>query len=171
MFMSTWAGGDGATRYVVWAWAAAETSYPRGVRDLDGTQLKRLVTERVEDWSAPLRTLVDTTNPSTITTVPLRTMPHLPEWTPARVTLLGDAIHNMTPMANTALRDADQLRRSLINAADPHRRRETYETAMRDYANRALKLSTRNATNAALANRAGSHLPALPHKMFGPTLR
>ena len=69
---------DGASRYVVWAWAAAETSYPHGVRDLDGARLKRLVTERIADWCGPLRTLVDATDPSTVTTVPLRTMPHLP---------------------------------------------------------------------------------------------
>jgi 2-polyprenyl-6-methoxyphenol hydroxylase-like FAD-dependent oxidoreductase len=113
-------------------------------------------------------------------------MPQLPGWTPSRVTLLGDAIHNMTPMAgigaNTALRDADELRRSLIAPADPINSIATYETAMRDYANRALKLSTRNATNAALAtpaNRAafrtllriGSHFAPLPHRMFGPTVR
>jgi 2-polyprenyl-6-methoxyphenol hydroxylase-like FAD-dependent oxidoreductase len=193
MFLSTWASGDpdvsdvsdGAAQYVVWAWAGAETSYPRGVRDLDGAQLKRLVTDRIAGWSGPLRTLVDATKPATITTVPLRTMPHLPDWMPSAVTLLGDAIHNMTPMAgigaNTALRDADQLRRSLSGFADPINSIGTYETAMRDYANRALKLSTRNATNAALASRAnraafrallraGAHLPALQHKMFGPTL-
>jgi 2-polyprenyl-6-methoxyphenol hydroxylase-like FAD-dependent oxidoreductase len=194
LFLSTWASGDpdiidvsdGATEYVVWAWAAAETSYPQGVRDFDGSQLKQLVTERVADWSAPLRTLVSATDPATITTVPLRTMPHLTDWTPSRVTLLGDAIHNMTPMAgigaNTALRDADQLRRALINPTTPITGIGTYETAMRDYANRALKLSTRNATNAARATpanrtalrtllRVGSHIPALQHKMFGPTVR
>jgi hypothetical protein len=59
---------------------------------------------------------------------------------------------------------------------------DAYETAMRDYANEALKLSTRNATNAALATptnrtafrtllRAGTHVPALQRKMFGPTNR
>ena len=52
---------------------------------------------------------------------------------------------------------------------------------MRDYANQALALSTRNATNAALATpanravfrtllRVGSPIPALRRKMFGPTL-
>ncbi|MFF5294181.1 FAD-dependent oxidoreductase [Paractinoplanes globisporus] len=187
MFLSTWASGDpDTTQYVVWAWAAAETSYPHGVGDLDGARLKNLVTERIKGWTAPLRTLVDATDPSTITTVPLRTMPQLPGWTPSRVTLLGDAIHNMTPMAgigaNTALRDADELRRSLIAPADPIDSIATYETAMRDYANRALKLSTRNATNAALAtpaNRAafrallriGSHFAPLQRRMFGPTVR
>jgi 2-polyprenyl-6-methoxyphenol hydroxylase-like FAD-dependent oxidoreductase len=181
MFMSTW-----ATEYVVWAWAAAETSYPRGVRDFDGTQLKHIVTDRIAAWSAPWRTLVEATDPATVTTVPLRTMPRLDDWAPSRVTLLGDAIHNMTPMAgigaNTALRDADQLRRALVDPATPIDGIGTYETAMRDYANRALKLSTRNATNAAIASaanravfrallRIGSRIPALQHRMFGPTVR
>ena len=91
----------------------------------------------------------------------------------------------MTPMAgigaNTALRDADQLRRALTTARDPVHAIATYENAMRDYANHALALSTRNAINAALATpanravfrtllRVGSHIPALRRKMFGPTL-
>ncbi|HEV7711492.1 MAG TPA: NAD(P)/FAD-dependent oxidoreductase [Asanoa sp.] len=186
MFLSTWATGDGAARYLVWAWAAAENSYPPGVRDLDGADLKQLVTDRTSSWSAPLRTLIHATDPATITTVPLRTMPHLPNWTSTRVTLLGDAIHNMTPMAgigaNTALRDADQLRRALSTHDNPVQAVDAYETAMRDYANEALKLSTRNATNAALATstnrtafrtllRAGTRVPALQRKMFGPTNR
>jgi 2-polyprenyl-6-methoxyphenol hydroxylase-like FAD-dependent oxidoreductase len=189
MFLSTWAGGDPGMRYVVWAWAAAAASYPAGVNELDGARLKQLVTERVAGWSAPLRAVVEATDPATIATVPLRTMPLLPDWAPSRVTLLGDAIHNMTPMAgigaNTALRDADQLcralSRALTSAAGPVRAVGGYETAMRGYANQALKLSTRNATNAALASpvnraafrtllRAGSAIPALRRKMFGPTV-
>jgi 2-polyprenyl-6-methoxyphenol hydroxylase-like FAD-dependent oxidoreductase len=113
-------------------------------------------------------------------------MPHLPDWTPSRVTLLGDAIHNMTPMAgigaNTALRDAGQLRQALSADTDPVSGVGSYETAMRRYANEALQLSTRNATNAALATpasrtifrallRAGSVFPALQRKMFGPAIR
>jgi 2-polyprenyl-6-methoxyphenol hydroxylase-like FAD-dependent oxidoreductase len=170
MFLARW-GDD-----VVWAWAGAETSYPAGVRKLAGPDLKDLVTARVANWSAPLRTLVAATDPATVNTVPLRSMPPLPSWTPSRVTLLGDAIHNMTPMAgigaNTALRDADEFRRAL--AVGP------YEEAMRRYANQALALSTRNATNAALAGpanraafrlllRAGARVPALQRRMFGPT--
>jgi 2-polyprenyl-6-methoxyphenol hydroxylase-like FAD-dependent oxidoreductase len=194
MFLSTWAGGDpdnsdvsnDASQYVVWAWAAAQTSYPHGVAELDGAQLKQLITERIAGWSTPLRTLVEATDPSTVGPVPLRTMPHLPDWTPSRVTLLGDAIHNMTPMAgigaNTALRDAGQLRQALSADTDPVSGVGSYETAMRRYANEALQLSTRNATNAALATpasrtifrallRAGSVFPALQRKMFGPAIR
>ncbi len=45
----------------------------------------------------------------------------MPAWKSSTVTLLGDAIHTMTPGrgvgANTALRDANLLRRQLILAA------------------------------------------------------
>ncbi|WP_436531670.1 FAD-dependent oxidoreductase [Actinoplanes sp. HUAS TT8] len=193
MFLSTWTTGDpdnadlsqGADRYLVWAWAAARTSYPAGVDDYDGSRLKQLVTDRVHDWDDALRAVVGATDPAAVTAVPLRTMPPLPDWEPGPVTLLGDAVHNMTPMAgigaNTALRDADQLRQALTGGGDPVRAVGAYETVMREYANRALKLSTRNATNATLASpagraifrtllRAGNHLPILRRKMFGPTL-
>jgi 2-polyprenyl-6-methoxyphenol hydroxylase-like FAD-dependent oxidoreductase len=86
-------------------------------------------------------------------------MPPLPAWPASRVTLLGDAIHNMTPMAgigaNTALRDADQLRRALLDPGpgDLVARVGRYEQRMRGYANQALGLSTRNARQAATTSR------------------
>ncbi|MEU0546200.1 FAD-dependent monooxygenase [Micromonospora sp. NPDC005979] len=193
MFLSTWPSGDpdntdvsnGAAEYVVWAWAGSRDSYPHGVENLDRNQLKQLVTERVRDWAAPLRTLVDATDATTITTVPLRTMPQLPEWAPSRITLLGDAIHNMTPMAgigaNTALGDAEHLRQALTAGADTVSAIGGYETAMRHDANQALALSSRNATNAALATpsnrtvfrallRASAAIPAIRRKIFGPSI-
>jgi 2-polyprenyl-6-methoxyphenol hydroxylase-like FAD-dependent oxidoreductase len=193
MFLSTWSTGDpdttdlsdGADQYLVWAWAAANTSYPDKVKDLDGAALKHLVTDRVTKWSTLLRNLIDVTDPSAITAVPLRTMPQLPPWAPSRVTLLGDAIHNMTPMAgigaNTSLRDADQLRRTLTAHPDPSHGVGAYETAMRQYANQALALSTRNARNAALGTtasrtvfrsllRLSNVIPPLRRRMFGPTI-
>jgi 2-polyprenyl-6-methoxyphenol hydroxylase-like FAD-dependent oxidoreductase len=192
MFLSTWDTGDpdiadvskGATRYVIWAWAAARDSYPGDLDGLDGAALQQLVIARTHTWSDPLRTLVATTDSSTITTVPLRSMPQLPDWSSSRVTLLGDAIHNMTPMAgigaNTALRDADELRRALLNNTGD-RGVAVYEQAMREYANQALALSTRNANNAALASpfaraafrgllRACTVVPALRRRMFGATV-
>jgi 2-polyprenyl-6-methoxyphenol hydroxylase-like FAD-dependent oxidoreductase len=194
MFLSTWDTGDpdttdvsgGAGQYVVWAWAGAASSYPDGFDQLDGTALQRLVHDRISTWAPALRVMVDQTDPATVTRVPLRTMPTLPAWEPSRVTLLGDAIHNMTPMAgigaNTALRDADQLRRALVDHPRPVVRAVgAYETTMRTYANQALALSTRNARNAALGGRAsrtafrtllrvGTVVPPLKHRMFGATL-
>jgi 2-polyprenyl-6-methoxyphenol hydroxylase-like FAD-dependent oxidoreductase len=85
------------------------------VDKLPAGQLRDLVASWLTGWAPALRDLVAGTDPATVALVPLRTMlPPLPAWPASRVTLLGDAIHNMTPMAgigaNTALRDADQLR-------------------------------------------------------------
>jgi 2-polyprenyl-6-methoxyphenol hydroxylase-like FAD-dependent oxidoreductase len=82
-------------------------------------------------------------------------------WQTGRVTLLGDAIHNMTPMAgigaNTALRDADLLRRQLIAVASGERELvpalHEYEERMRDYGFAAVKRSLSNARQTGSANR------------------
>jgi 2-polyprenyl-6-methoxyphenol hydroxylase-like FAD-dependent oxidoreductase len=173
MFVSTWPAGslEGEARsFAVWAWAAARGSYPAGIDDYKPQQLRDLVSGHVAGWSPALRRLVAATDPATVSPVPLRTMAALGAWPPSNVTLLGDAIHNMTPMAgigaNTALRDADQLRRALIapGALDIVGRVGTYEEQMRGYANQALALSTRNARNAASTQR-------LPRLAFRTVLR
>jgi len=75
-------------------------------------------------------------------------------WPTGPVTLLGDAIHNMTPMAgvgaNTALRDADLLRRNLIEAGpDVTAAVADYERRMLEYGFAAVARSLRNARFAA----------------------
>lgn len=139
VFLSTW------DAMLVWAWVGPTSSYPDG-------DLQAHILGCTTGWSAALREVIRTTDPATIALVPLRTMPSLAPWTPSNVTLLGDAIHNMTPMAgigaNTALRDADELRRALVDGTIAD-----YEVAMRKYANRALAESTRNAQNAASTSR------------------
>jgi 2-polyprenyl-6-methoxyphenol hydroxylase-like FAD-dependent oxidoreductase len=167
MFLATWRAPEcrGAARtgrdQVVWAWVGGRSSYPPGVEQLPGEVLQRLVTDRVHGWAPALRGLVADTDPCTIAPVTLRTMPTLPHWPASTVTLLGDAIHSMTPMggvgANTALRDADTLRRALTGYTTgqhplPQAIAE-YEHRMRGYANDALSVSTRNARNAASDKR------------------
>jgi 2-polyprenyl-6-methoxyphenol hydroxylase-like FAD-dependent oxidoreductase len=140
------------------------------VDDRTPAQLGDLVAGRVARWSPAIRHLVAVTDPATIAPVSLRTMPRLSPWAPSDVTLLGDAIHNMTPMAgigaNTALRDADQLRQALLAPGrdDVTARVGVYEDQMRGYANQALALSTRNARNAASPSR-------LPRIAFRSVLR
>lgn len=170
LFASTWhAGTDASTeQYVVWAWAAARGSYPADVEGWSGEKLHALVSDRVRDWAPALRHLIAETDPAPLTAISLRTMPTLEPWTPSAVTLLGDAIHNMTPMAgigaNTALRDADELRRALSAPGSVAARVEEYEQQMRGYANQALALSTRNARTAAAEAR-------LPRLAFRSMLR
>ncbi|WP_051342972.1 FAD-dependent oxidoreductase [Pseudonocardia spinosispora] len=161
MFASTWRVPGEAEDYVVWAYAATRETYPLDIEKLDGTGLRRLVLDRLSGWDDRLRHTVAATPADTLSTVPLRSMPVLRAWPAGTVTLLGDAIHNMTPMAgigaNTALRDADTLCGALIRARDGELTVvgavDLYERAMRAYANQALALSTRNARNAASTAR------------------
>src|SRR5215472_10508939 len=72
-------------------------------------------------WHPALRWLVQTADASTATGFAVKTSVPIQPWTTQKVTLLGDALHNMTPFrgigANTALRDAAALRRALVAVA------------------------------------------------------
>ncbi|WP_279579254.1 FAD-dependent oxidoreductase [Fodinicola feengrottensis] len=79
----------------------------------------------------------------------MRTTERLPQWPTTNVTLIGDAIHTMTPGrgvgANTALRDARLLCRMLVAARDGEVKLldgiRSYETKMIDYAFDAVEKS------------------------------
>jgi 2-polyprenyl-6-methoxyphenol hydroxylase-like FAD-dependent oxidoreductase len=167
-------GADGiaAEDYVLWAYAAARSSFPADVERWDPSALRDLVAARLGGWAPALRTLVERCDPGTVAPVPLRSMPPLHPWPASSVTLLGDAIHNMTPMAgigaNTALRDAGVLRRALIEVAAGRRALldavAGYEQEMRGYANRAIGMSLSNAERAASDAR-------LPRLAFRTVLR
>src|SRR5262249_47991842 len=100
-------------------------------------------------WAKGFRDLVDLSDPTTISCLPIRTSLPVAPWPTGRITLIGDAIHSMTPYrgigANIALRDAFRLRGALVAA----QRDEAplldaiagYETAMRDYGFRAVRNS------------------------------
>ncbi|VVJ21943.1 Uncharacterised protein [Amycolatopsis camponoti] len=167
MFLSTWDAGA-AERVIVWAWAAHRSTYPDDLGTAGPARLLDLVRDRTGTWAAPVRRIIAETDLATVAAIPLKTMPELPDWQPTAVTLLGDAIHAMTPMAgigaNTALRDADTLRRHLSADTAPVARIAGYEREMRGYANAALALSTRNARGAATTSR-------LPRSVFRTVLR
>jgi salicylate hydroxylase len=119
------------------------------------------VLDRTVGWAPALRELIGGSDPTTVNAIQVRSATPVDPWTTGRVTLLGDAIHNMTPMAgigaNTALQDADLLRRQLT--AVTSRERELiaalheYEEQMRDYGFAAVKRSLNNARQAGAANR------------------
>jgi 2-polyprenyl-6-methoxyphenol hydroxylase-like FAD-dependent oxidoreductase len=178
LFVSTWHGtraraaaqqrglripDDAAGDFVVWAYAGAADSYPADVGDLSSGQLRDLVLDRTAGWAPTLRSLIAGAEPSSVQAVRLLSMPTLDPWPSSTVTLLGDAIHNMTPMAgvgaNTALRDASHLRAALARAADgsldPAAAIAGYEAHMREYANIAVSQSRRNARTAGSESRLG----------------
>lgn len=100
-------------------------------------------------WSPDLRKLFGLGDPQTCFAVNIRTSVPIDQWKPTNITLIGDAIHTMTPGqgvgANTALRDAARLCRNLI----AHREARMtlleavleYETKMVEYGYAAVKES------------------------------
>jgi 2-polyprenyl-6-methoxyphenol hydroxylase-like FAD-dependent oxidoreductase len=88
---------------------------------------------------------------STISAIAMRTSRPVAPWPTRRVTLIGDAIHSMTPYrgigANIALKDAVRLRDALVAAARGERPLidaiRAYETGMIDYGFKAVRQSLR----------------------------
>ena len=89
--------------------------------DMPGSDLKRLLLTLLADWPRILRTLIEQCQPDQTFVLKMRHAKPISHWQTTNVTLLGDAIHAMPPRgsgANTALRDASLLTRSLIAVAN-----------------------------------------------------
>ena len=95
---------DTVSDYLLWAFATRHSP-------TDG------VAPLIRDWHPVLQRVVAETDPATVHTMRFKTSAPVTPWPTTRVTLLGDAIHNMTPVmglgANTALRDAALLAHQL----------------------------------------------------------
>ncbi|MEU8972961.1 FAD-dependent monooxygenase [Streptomyces monashensis] len=111
--------------------------------------LKRYALQRVATWHPDLITLVRLWDVDTVQPLTLRShVPALP-WEPAHVTVVGDAVHAMSPAlglgANTALRDAQVLGAELVAAAAGVKPLLSaiadYERAMRAYGYDAVRAS------------------------------
>ncbi len=160
LFIASFPSAEGETglleNYTLWAYVIPKSQTPVDAKALTPTQLRDIALAGVKDWAAPLKTVVEDADLSTVTPIILQSMPHLPSWESTNVTLLGDAIHNMTPMAgvgaNIALRDAHVLTDLLIEAhfgkINIQDAIATYEEKMRGYANAAVALSRQIAEGA-----------------------
>lgn len=132
---------DNTTDYIMWGLGAASARLPTDVLRRDGDALLALVGEVTQRWHPNLRRLIELTDPSTCFPINIRTSVPLPAWPTTTVTLLGDAIHTMTPGrgvgANTALRDAALLRDKLVAVRDGQHALlpaiGEYEARMREY--------------------------------------
>jgi salicylate hydroxylase len=157
---------DNDTAYILWGYSDGASFLPGPAEELSGVDLRRLVLDRAADWAPALRDVVAGSDPATVNAIRVRTATPVRPWPTGPVTLLGDAIHNMTPMsgigANTALRDAELLCRQLtaVNAGRCELRPAVaeYERQMLDYGFVAVKRSLRNARQAASANLVGRAL-------------
>lgn len=142
---------DNATSYVFWAYGGLRGDLERGRRleELTPPDLQRLVLERIRNWHPDYSVLVCASDPSTFNVVGIKTSVEVAPWQTRRITLIGDAIHSMTPYrgigANIALRDAALLCRNLKDAALGNSQIEAaisdYERQMREYGFAAVRAS------------------------------
>ncbi|MEU4197242.1 NAD(P)/FAD-dependent oxidoreductase [Kribbella sp. NPDC026611] len=113
---------DNTRDYMNWGLSATRDKFPANIMELRGQELIDVALNVTPDWSPNLRRLFELTDPGTCFPVNIWTSVPLDPWESSNVTLIGDAIHTMTPGrgvgANTALRDAVNLCRELIEVRD-----------------------------------------------------
>lgn len=133
--------------YLYWAFIGPRASLRLAAGELPNqSQLATLVGAIARRWHPRLRTLFAHGDARTLTVLPVRSSPpEIAAWQPGPVTLLGDAIHAMSPAggvgANTALRDAAALASALASGAGFHEAVSGYEVAMRAWARAAITAS------------------------------
>jgi 2-polyprenyl-6-methoxyphenol hydroxylase-like FAD-dependent oxidoreductase len=140
---------DNTRSYLMWALSGRRDKLGLDGEQFDSATLAAAAARAMAPWAPGLRDLVDLSDPGTISCIPIRTSRPVAPWPTARVTLIGDAIHAMTPYrgigANIALKDAVRLRDALVTA----QRGDAplidaiggYEAAMRDYGFKAVRNS------------------------------
>ena len=113
---------DNTRSYLMWTFGAQRQVL--GLRPDDAPcaeTLRGIALAGMADWDAGFRDLVHLTDPDTLSLLTIRTSRPVALWQTSRITLLGDAIHSMTPYrgigANIALRDAALLCGQLARAA------------------------------------------------------
>ncbi|MEU4602440.1 NAD(P)/FAD-dependent oxidoreductase [Kribbella sp. NPDC023972] len=131
---------DNTRDYINWGLSATADKLPADVMELRGDELVEVALRLTRGWHPNLRRLFELTDPGTCFPVNIWTSVPLEPWETTKVTLLGDAIHTMTPGrgvgANTALRDAVNLCRQLIAVRDG---REELIPAVRAYEARMIE--------------------------------
>jgi 2-polyprenyl-6-methoxyphenol hydroxylase-like FAD-dependent oxidoreductase len=135
-------------------------SLPEEGGEKDSAALHRLALDAVRDWHPALRRLIAEADSPTIFPITISSAQPVEPWQVPSVTLLGDAIHTMSPGrgegATTALRDAALLRRALVDVRTQgtplaHAKAQ-YETEMLRYGFEAVDASL----NAPFFRRDGS---------------
>ncbi len=108
--------------YILCAFVAHRSAYPRNVQDLDGGCLQYVVEAMTVGWHPVLRRVLAEADPDSVGLVRHQTSVPVPAWPSSNVTLAGDAIHSMPPVGglggNAALRDANLLCRMLAAVND-----------------------------------------------------
>jgi 2-polyprenyl-6-methoxyphenol hydroxylase-like FAD-dependent oxidoreductase len=145
--------------YVMWGFSAYREVLGSkvSVAELTGEQARALALARMKTWHPALRRLVERADPTTMTSFEAKSAERVAPWKTGAVTLLGDAVHNMTPFrgmgANMALRDAAALRDALVLIAQ---NREERTVALRAYEREMIERGF-EAVNASLSGMRRLH--------------
>ena len=123
---------------------------------MEGTALREFALKACSGWHPDFSTMIRMTDPSSIGVITIRTSVPIGPWPSGRITLIGDAIHSMTPYrgigGNVALRDASLLGRNFGRREREEkpliRAIHEYESAMLDYGFRAVRSSLQAAEQA-----------------------
>jgi 2-polyprenyl-6-methoxyphenol hydroxylase-like FAD-dependent oxidoreductase len=111
----------------------------------DATTLHAIAAETVTGWHPGVERIIAEADVAATFPVVLTSARRVDGWESAAVTLLGDAIHTMSPGrgegANTALRDAALLARTLAGVAPLPVAKRRYEAEMLYYGFEAVELS------------------------------
>jgi 2-polyprenyl-6-methoxyphenol hydroxylase-like FAD-dependent oxidoreductase len=133
--------------YVMWGFSARPEKFglAASVEPRCPEDLKTAAMALMKSWNPSLRRLVQQTSDLSLFSV--KTSVPVSAWETTNVTLLEDALHNMTPFrgmgANMALRDAAGLRRALVKVARGEslllKSLAGYEREMIEYGFRAVR--------------------------------
>ncbi|MFS8046446.1 FAD-dependent oxidoreductase [Rhizobium sp. BR 314] len=135
-------------------WALIGPRQRLGLEEYDHVQdLPVLLTNAMRGWHPGIRQIISRSDPATVAALPIRSGRPDALWPFGAVTLLGDAVHAMSPAgglgANTALEDARVLAETLSDARSKAKPAKIamldYEADMRDRAARAIDASERGA--------------------------
>jgi salicylate hydroxylase len=162
---------DNTTSYLMWAYGGyrEEIQHGRALEDLTHEELKALTIRLIARWHPDFHEMTVLSDPDSLTVLPIRTSVPVGPWRTKRVTMIGDAIHSMTPYrgigGNVALRDASLLCANLIGALNGEHSIEAavrdYENKMRDYGFAAVRGSMRAMRRAVSKSNAGFRITKL----------
>ncbi|HXL91018.1 MAG TPA: NAD(P)/FAD-dependent oxidoreductase [Streptosporangiaceae bacterium] len=161
--------------YMMWAVAAQRERWPVTDDEFDGLSPEHLhgtALAMIRKWHPSLRALVEQAVAEECFLARIQHSTPVAAWPSSRVTVLGDAIHAMSPArgsgGNTALRDAAELGRRLVAVASGEEKLLAavgdYETVMREYGYEAIRVSAES-ERTTVARRTGvmfwlvNHLP------------
>jgi 2-polyprenyl-6-methoxyphenol hydroxylase-like FAD-dependent oxidoreductase len=143
--------------YLMWAVSAQHDRFPESNTEMAGMDAKALhavASASIRTWHPDLCALLAKATVDETFFIRVRSAERVPPWAPSRVTLLGDAIHAMSPArgsgANTALMDASNLCDALTSGGtDLVAAIGAYEEKMRDYGFTAVEASRQAETHTA----------------------